>query len=136
MFGAFLKPTARAQCYLEKQVMAAIQATTRQSRQAEFVKRLELELVYAEQKNWFVIFQSLTVRDEHQDKVFGKDATAFRYYVQNIERAIMRKECGTVKKGYEARKNGRQFHRYAAVLDRDWETPLRLFRRLYLGVRL
>jgi len=72
---------------------------------------LTYELADKAAQNWFLLFNTLTVAPEHYSKIFGKECTAFRKYINDFTRLI-RKAVNATK-----RQDPRTYHTYAAVVE-------------------
>lgn len=81
---------------------------------------LMLEMAYRTYYDWYIIFNTLTVRSGAYHTVFAKDSKEFKNYVRNFEREITYAETGTrnTPRGHQRPDN----HRYFACVEEGGTT--------------
>jgi hypothetical protein len=117
-FGRYLKPSSSGMSDVEIELTKRMRQRQAEARTAEIRYRLETELVDCVKEGWFVIFQTLTVAPAYYSEVFKEGSKAWTRYIQRVERAIGQSIYGTQRAAEEARKKGKRFHKYFAVVER------------------
>jgi len=117
LFGSFKKTKARNinPDSEESRYMEYLENNSRHGRRTEIISRAlhEAEL----RKDWFFLFNTLTVRPGAEDLVFGAGAKAWSEYVVGLDRYFGRAAYGSVRKAIEARAKGQEYHLYMAVVE-------------------
>jgi len=80
---------------LEKSIIELMDNKGKDQRQKQHTFNLMCELAHKTEKNWFVVFNTLTVRQGHYYKVFSKDSKEFKNYVRQFEREVNEATTGT-----------------------------------------
>lgn len=118
IFGGYLKPTSAGMSEFENLYFEKIKGNQVRARISELRYRLDTAITEACQKDWFVIFQTLTVSQENYQDVFKKGSSAWRDYIQTVERAIGSQVYKTRRDMEKDRKKGIRCHEYFAVVER------------------
>jgi len=98
-------------------VMDMMKAKGAAGRLAEHRWRLIEEIEHRAASGWYIVFNTLTVDNENYSAVFAKGSTAWRYYVNEVGRAIATEIYGSVAKSKEDAKTN-PYHSYFAVVER------------------
>jgi len=117
LFGFYEKPRPRnAQRFCEESIyMQYLEKNSKLGRKSEIISRLMLEA--KERKDWFFLFNTLTVRPGAEDKVFAKGSKAWSNYVVDLDRYFGAAAFGSVRKAQAARRRGDEYHLYFAVVE-------------------
>ena len=100
-----VKPEKRYVDADEQLLIEKLQSTCRGMRKMRSVQRLEVAISERAAQGWYCLFETLTVRPEHIEEVFGKDHREFSRYIQRVERSIGREIYGTIRKAEEEKRN-------------------------------
>lgn len=92
------------------------------SRKNNMMVRLSNEVHLRKSQGWFFVFNTLTVRREHYDRVFSMGSSCWTDYVRNCDRAVGITEFGSWRKALDSRRKGSEFHTYFAVVERGGTT--------------
>jgi len=84
---------------------------------AEHRWRMIEEIEQRAAAGWYIVFNTLTVADWAYNDVFAKGSNAWRFYVQEVDRAIGTALYGTTRAAHEAKKEN-PFHSYFGVVER------------------
>ncbi len=98
-------------------VLEEMKKESRAGRISEIRWRCIEEVEEKTEKGWFVVFNTLTVRQEDYEKVFKKGSTCFRDYVRDVRRYIGTEIFGSVREADRETKNG-AIDSYLAVTER------------------
>jgi len=128
LYGRYLRPTGESMSDLEQKVCDRMQRVCVKGRGVSYATRLADEMVRAEERGWYIVFNTLTVRPGELERVFHKKSKAFSRYIQKVERAIMAR-FGPIRTMEQQKKDGIEFHKYFAVVERGT-----LGRRLHIHV--
>ena len=90
-----------------------------QARKQEMIDRLRNELVARARQGWFVVFNTLTVRSDHLDKVFARGSNEWRKYIQRVQYALDMEDDR--KRGSDSSPS-RSNHHYLGVVERGSST--------------
>lgn len=85
-------------------------------RKAELISRVELEV--SRRKDWFYVFNTLTVRPGREVDVFDRGSKVWQDYIRRVDRCLGRASFGSVRCAMAARARGDEFHQYVAVVER------------------
>jgi len=99
---------------------------------SEMKRRLAIEVDYRSKHGWYVIFDSLTVRDGCMSKVFppkGVKTSIWTDYIRSVDRLFAEASYGSVRKAAKARAAGQDYYNYFAIVERGSKT-----RRLHIHV--
>lgn len=89
---------------------------SRFGRKQELLARLDLEL--KERKDWYLVFNSLTVRSGSEAAVFSAESGVWKDYIQKCDRIFGINSYGSWRSALSARAEGKEFHTYFAVVER------------------
>jgi hypothetical protein len=73
-------------------------------------------------KDWYIVFNTLTVAPENIKKVFNQGATGWTDYVRRVDREIGIRVSGNWRDAIKDRSQGKEFHRYFAVVEKGEKT--------------
>jgi len=103
--------------YLEK-FKRIMKLGSQNARKQEQIFRLYSEVYKRSKENWYIIFNTLTVSDQHIETVFKKDSKIWTNYVRKIDRDTGIAVHGNWRKAVQERRKGNEFHRYFAVVEK------------------
>jgi len=126
IFGVYLKPSNKNLNSFELEFLSNLKDKGSYARTVEMRYRIEQELIERTNQGWFVIFQTLTVRDGCQKEVFSKGSKAFYNYIRNFDRSVGRTIYCSVRKADLAVRLGDKYHTYFAVVERGTKGTQRL----------
>lgn len=113
-----LTPMARA-------LMGMLQVRRNQVRRSTAFHNLRDECALMHARGWFAVFNTLSVSDEHYDKVFSRGSRCFSRYISDFRRSVDR-ACGLKRtRNNEASAEG-ETHRYFAATERGANGTQRL----------
>lgn len=107
-----VKPEAEPQPDFVRAAMAEMRKAAAKSHKAELSWRCNTAAQDALLRGWYLIFQTLTVRPEHINEVFGRGSKCFSRYVEKITRSVKAECFGSVRAGA-----GENVHEYFAVVE-------------------
>ena len=113
-YGLLLKrPRGPVKNQLINNTLQIMSERGKKARKACFIERIMLWLIY--RRDWYPVFTTLTVREEHYAKVFAKDSDIWRNYVRSVRRAIELQVSGRVNRPGQ---HDPTAHEYTAVVER------------------
>lgn len=98
-------------------VMDKLKSKSAQARLAEHKWRMIEEITERASQGWYIVFNTLTVDNNHYDTVFEKGSRAWSYYIREIETVIGKELYPTIRGALEAKKT-EPFHTYFAIVER------------------
>jgi len=108
-------------------------------RKADVKKRLTYEVIHRTTENWALVFNTLTVDEQHINQVFETNSTHWTDYIRTVDRSVGISIYGSWRKALKARLDGDEFHTYFAVVERGSKTGrlhihvIHFMRKLPLG---
>lgn len=124
-------------------VEAYLDLLTEHGKKARALERqflLDIELREKQNLGWFLVFNTLTVSDEHYHRIFAKGSRYFANYIRAVDRGLWKARFPSVRSGMDACAKG-HMHTYCAVVERGENTGrlhihvLHCLRWLPLGAR-
>lgn len=97
-----------------------LELKSKHGRKAEALARLSLEM--QTRKDWYAVFNTLTVESASLDYVFKPGSGAWHNYIVSIDRLFGINSHGSWRKALTERKKGNEFHTYFAVVERGSKT--------------
>lgn len=119
IFGRYLKPTSNGLSTEEKRFLRKLSVKAANNKVSEIVWRMEQAVTETAEAGWYTVFNTLTVSPDQYKNVFSPGSKAWRNYIQKVERAVIKATYGSIKRGEEARKQGKLCHQYIAVVERS-----------------
>lgn len=107
-----------------KTVVELMDQKGRNKRVAEHAFAIAAEIAHRSKEGWFMVFNTLTVRPGAYLKVFAKESTAFRRYIEKVEREVAISGWGNIRDAKDE-----EYHRYFAVVEEGGK-----FGRLHIHV--
>jgi len=108
----------------------------RQARALQHSTSLQYEIAEKTALGWFLVFNTLTVRNEHLSDVFQPGSLALQQYLKRLENSVAKQNYGSVRAAKDA-----HFHTYFAVVEAGSKTGrlhihvLHLLKHLPQGAR-
>lgn len=96
----------------EHHLAEAMTIAGRQDRAQAHKFLLACEVAYRYAQGWYMLFNTLTVDRHHYMEVFNENSTAFRRYIDHVDRAVAIATHGSVRAA-----KGRDYHSYFAVVE-------------------
>jgi len=84
--------------------------------------RIQLEIKHALEKNWFMVFNTLTVNPLHYNEVFKTGSSCWINYIRKIKRHIGAKLYGSKRAAEIMEKQGYSYFEYFAVVEYGGKT--------------
>ena len=100
IFDDYVKRNSNNHRAITKIFLRNLREQTKAARKEELTNRLMYEIAEAHGKDWFVVFNTLTVRNEHIDEVF-ENSKIWQEYIRCVSAAV----------------GGKEGHRYFAVTE-------------------
>lgn len=96
---------------LEKEICKSMAQKSRTAKGAEICFLVESAVAAANAENWFMVFNTLTVKDGEYDAVFG-NKDAWRDYIRKADRLFAQAAYGSIRAA-----KGKRYHDYLAVVE-------------------
>jgi len=112
IFAGLPEPGRAQHTDLEKAMVDLMNNKGKEQRAKQHKFALMLELAHKTKQDWYVIFNTLTVRQGAYYVVFNKDSKEFKNYIRQFDRAVNEAETGT-RNPTKQRDN----HRYFACVE-------------------
>lgn len=120
VFGFQLDAARRSS--IEDAMLENLKLNGLEGRRSELTVRIELEVYEKLYRGWFLVFNMLSVADDHYDAVTFRGSEAFAQYIRKITRDVGAAVYGS-KKAYErAHVPSTSLHTYVCVRERGDET--------------
>lgn len=103
-------------------VIDAMRLAAMENKAHEYAHRLFVELKTRIDQGWYVIMNTLTVRDAYYRDLFRTGNYYARDYVRSIDRAVGRRLYGSVRAADAAKAAGDEYHSYFGVVEAGGKT--------------
>lgn len=112
LFSGLPKPGKNKPDDLRQAVLDQMVQTGKNARAAQQRTLLEHEIAYRAKNQWFMLFNTLTVRDGELSNVFSATSDAFQSYIRRIDALAAKASYGSVRKALS-----HDYHTYFAVVE-------------------
>lgn len=117
IFGAISRNRSNPPIWL-RLMMDKLKDKGAAARMSENKWRMVEEVTLRVEQGWFIVFNTLTVDNPHYKEVFSKGSTAWKYYIQALDRAVGLEIYDNVRASWSAKKTD-PFHTYFGIVERN-----------------